>query len=79
MADGVKVWEGVNVAVGVNVVVGVGVEVLVTVPVMTSGVTLMVGDGIVPVGVTEGVQVSVAVGVNCNGLGANDNAIKPRQ
>ncbi len=70
VTDGVQegVSEGVNDAVqvadGVNVIVAVGVGVFVVVPVMTNGVKLIVGVGTVPVGVIDGVQVSVTVAVN---------------
>ncbi len=64
VAEAVKVAEDVKVAEGVKVVVVVGVCVSVVVPVITKGVKLMVGVGTVPVGVIEGVQVSVAVAVN---------------
>jgi hypothetical protein len=75
----VKVDEAVKVADGVNVVVDVGVGVSVAVPVITNGVKLIVGVGTVPVGVVEGVQVSVTVAINWEGLGASPMAIKPRQ
>jgi hypothetical protein len=79
VAVGVNVREGVSVAVGVKVAVEVAVGVLLAVPVITSGVKLTVEVGTVPVGVVEGVQVEVIVGVSCKGLGASPTATKPRQ